>query len=289
MDQEEIDNKLLESEVKGNNNTNTPEIPPEADPLLSEEALAASETAAAEEKPAEEAQASESEAAVEDEGQAAAEEQGQGQDPKIGAAFAKQRHDFEGQLAESNQKLITAQQQLQQSTAAQVVTAPQEKSPEEKFIEEHPELEDDPFPARVVIAQRKFDKEQTARNAQVQQEQTTTSAVMASINKASISMTDDTNGVGFQRLLQLGQHLITDDDAAYIRTHQANAGAVMYDILHRHVKAAGLLPKAVAKTKAGGGDPPPVPKPKQQANEAEVPELSETVSRISDELNLSKL
>ena len=293
MNDEEIDKKMLEAEVGSpviQDNEKSP-----LDTELANEALAASEKAAAEEAPASESeQAAEGQAGTEAEGD---DEQKEVQDPKISAAFGKQRREYEAQIADANRRLSETQQQLQGQQSAAAVVAPV-KSPEEVWIEDHPELLDEPFPARVVIEQRKFDREQTAQTQQVQSNQTRAVAAVNSVKSGLVTITDETHGVGLQSLQSIGVHLLTDNDVVLVNQAGEEAGEMLHSILKRRIKAAGgvlaevlnekLKPSAkVPKTpKTPDGAKPDAKKPNEQVNqnldEGPVPEAH--VSQIMSDM-----
>ena len=92
---------------------------------------------------------------------------------------------------------------------AEKAAIPPEKTPEELYIEDNHDSFDpdtDPFPASVQIAQRKFDKEQSAKERKAREETNLTKKASMSSVEAHKKFKD------FDEILLGAQDLITDGD-----------------------------------------------------------------------------
>lgn len=172
---------------------------------------------------------------------------------------------------ETKHQLRDARMRLAQLEAEKMMPAPQQpvapsKSPMEEFIEK--EGEDSVPPAKVLLSQRQWETKQT----QTQTDTVVNTAATQSVHVAVLSMTEETmgEGLGFETLLSVGRHLLTQGDVVDIKAAGKDAGALMYQrLLERTVRSGtpqGKLVKAAylqakqaragtPKTKQAGVDP----------------------------------
>ena len=118
---------------------------------------------------------------------------------------------------------------------------PPEKSPEEKYVEENQDTFDpdtEPFPAKVQMAQRKFEKEQAEKDRKVQEEAYINKMAKTSSVKAREKYSD------YDKILREAQDLLTEGDYIDLRkaTTEGKDGA---EYLYR---------RCIFKTLEAGGD-----------------------------------
>lgn len=118
---------------------------------------------------------------------------------------------------------------------------PPEKSPEEKYVEDNQEGFDpdtEPFPAKVQMAQRKFEKEQAEKDRKVQEEAYINKMAKTSSVKAREKYSD------YDEILREAQDLLTEGDYVDLRkdTAEGKDGA---EFLYR---------RCIFKTLEAGGD-----------------------------------
>jgi hypothetical protein len=130
---------------------------------------------------------------------------------------------------------------LAEKMEAEKAAAPPEKSPEEKYLEENEDAFDpnnEPFPAKVQMAQRRWEREQAAKAQKQQEENTVTSRANASYNKAREKFSD------FDTVLEDAQDLLTEGD----RLDFSNAAKKGDDV------AELIYKRCIYKTLEAGGD-----------------------------------
>ena len=118
---------------------------------------------------------------------------------------------------------------------------PPEKSPEEKYVEENKEIFDPdttPFPAKVQMAQRKFEKEQAEKDRKRQEESTINNRAKISSVEARRKYSD------FDKILSNAQDVLTEGDQVDLRRaiEEGKDGAEF------------LYKRCIYKTLEAGGD-----------------------------------
>lgn len=171
-------------------------------------------------------------------------------------------------LRNARRQFVQSEQpQMPQSLEAEI-------SPLEKFVKEHP---DDVVPSKVLLEETKFQRVLEQHRNQQMQQQNSNMTVTNSIEQASREITNQTHGIGFQTLAQLGSHLLTAGDRLDITKAGANAGNLTYDRLKRAlIEAGGPVAKFVqdslnvkSKTNSSSNQTPTKQKPKTATNQSQ--------------------
>jgi len=105
-------------------------------------------------------------------------------------------------------------QKMAEKLAAEKASQPPEKSPAEKYIEEHSDTFDpdtEPLPARVMIAQQKWEKEQSELSRRKQEQEKVIAQGNASYLKARQKYSD------FDEILLEAEDLLTEGDQVDVR------------------------------------------------------------------------
>jgi hypothetical protein len=195
----------------------SPAVPagPVQEDNLSDEARLAAEALAATEDPAEES-------------------------PEI-AGLKKEDERLIGSITAKRQLLRELDRKFDEKLAAEKAAVPPEKSPEEKYIEANEDTFDpdtEPFPARVQIAQRKWEKEQAEKSRRLQEE----SSISASANKSYLKARE-TYG-DFDEIVLGAEDLLTEGDQIDVK-NAAKKGEDPAEKLYRI---------CIYKTLLAGGD-----------------------------------
>ena len=160
-----------------------------------------------------------------------------GDTPEI-AGMKKESERLLGEITARRQLNRELDKKLAEKLAAEEAAKPPEKSPEDKWIEENPELVDEPFPAKITIAQRKFEKEQSAKEAKKQEASSTSSRINDAYRKARGKYSD------FDEILTTSQDLLTEGDQVDIRAAMKRG----------EDGAEALYKRCIYKTLLAGGD-----------------------------------
>lgn len=168
--------------------------------------------------------------------------------------------------------------QISDKMAAEKAASPPEKSPEEKYIEENADTFDpdtEPFPAKVQIAQRKWEKEQAEKTNTRQQEEAIRTRANNSYLKARDKYSD------FDQVLEDAQDLLTEGDQLDFRRALEkgdDAGDLIYRrCIYKTLEAGGdrarqLRARLKQKTKASVQKPKQKPTDGSQQTEDKKPE-----------------
>ena len=136
-----------------------------------------------------------------------------GDTPEI-AGMKREDDRLVGSITAKRQLIRDLDQKLAEKLASEEAAKPPDLSPEEKYIEENSDTFDpdtEPFPAKVQMAQRKFDKEQAAKEAQKQEASMVSSKVNDVYRKAREKFSD------FDDIIMTSQDLLTEGDQVDIR------------------------------------------------------------------------
>lgn len=170
----------------------------------------------------------------------AATEESAGESPEI-AGLKKEDERLLGSITAKRQLNRELDRKIAEKLAAEKAAMPPEKTPEEKYIEDNEDTFDpdtDPFPARVQIAQRKWDREQAEKNRRLQEE----SSISASTNKHYLKARETYSD--FDEIVLGAEDLLTEGDQIDVR----NAAKKGED------PAEKLYKIAIYKTLMAGGD-----------------------------------
>jgi hypothetical protein len=132
-------------------------------------------------------------------------------------------------------------QKIAEKMAAEKAAQPTEKSPAEKYIDEHSDTfdpETEPFPAKVEIAQRKWEREQADKARKIDEQNATNQRANASYQKARQRFSD------FDSILEEYSDVLTEGD----KLDFANAAKKGDDV------AELIYSRCIYKTLMAGGD-----------------------------------
>jgi hypothetical protein len=175
-------------------------------------------------------------------------------------------------MAESKLSEQALMQEAVQAVQPATALVP-EKSPLETWAEANSEDPDAPAPARVILAERKWQQEHEQRQVAVSAAQAEYHAMVQSLASAKLTMTDDVmgEGLGFDSLTAsvTGAGLLTEYDKRAIRAAGPEAGEMLYDVCKKRALAASspMREEVRALLRAHRPPPPapnPQPKPAQQ-------------------------
>ena len=171
---------------------------------------------------------------------------------------------------EKNARLEQQVQDLQQGSRASAAT---EKSPVEKFIDEFGA--DAALDGRTMQAQRDWEKGQVALESQQRQqgEQIANRQAAEADARINLSTTNMGQGLDFDSLQTMGQHLLTEGDLLDIRNAGPDAAKVAYQRLEDRILRSPLAPtlKTLQKTRSSTK-----PKPKPKEGDKPAPDQQET-------------
>lgn len=160
-----------------------------------------------------------------------------GDTPEI-AGLKKEDERLLGSITAKRQLNRELDKKIATKLAAEEAAKPKEKSPYDKYLEENPEAIDEPFPAKIVIAQSKWEKEQDAKRQAERETSTISTRVNESYLKARQKYKD------FDDILIGAEDVLTEGDQIDIR----NA------ILRGEDGGELLYKRCIYKTLLAGGD-----------------------------------
>ena len=146
-----------------------------------------------------------------------------------------------GSITAKRQLIRDLDKKLAEKLAAEEAAKPPEKSPEEKYIEDNSDTfdpENEPFPAKVQMAQRNFEKEQAAKEVKKQEAKSTSSRINTAYQKARKKFSD------FDEIVTAAEDLLTEGDQVDIRAAIGRGDD----------GAEALYKRCIYKTLLAGGD-----------------------------------
>ena len=156
-------------------------------------------------------------------------------------SLKKVNDDLLGSITARRHLLRELDKKTAEKIEAEKAALPPEKTPEEKYIEDNQDTFDpntEPFPASVQIAQKKFEKEQSAKERRLQEESALSSKATISSVEARKRFSD------FDEILREAQDLLTEGDQIDLRKTIAE-GKDGAEFLYR---------RCIYKTFEAGGD-----------------------------------
>lgn len=190
--------------------------------------------------------------------------------PKIQVPIAeKLRWKERARIAEQKLAQMEAMQEVPEEPAL-----PQTgKSPLEEWAEANKDDPDAVAPARVLLADRKWQQEQANRQQAFVSTKTARTVLVQSIAQAKATMTDEVMGEGLGYMSLIGavsaHGLFTDHDKAMIQAAGPQAGEAYYEIARKRALQPGSpirgeVMAAIREHKAKIRPPSPAPNPNRQ-------------------------